>query len=344
MDAATETVILQKVTRMVPDIIARSDAGMAHRLACATVANRTPILPELMMLFNTAGLNPVQKRDMAQAVYAHVPPAVTTNAPKLAHVGARLGALGFSFPQWRYLTQTFNGASLVERYGMVRLNRPTDMIDASLPDPQRDLFGTGFVHREGSVSIEYRRAYILCSEASEKHSAALIVRNNSHFFGRDRLPEAVYVSWESFAPGALDNLTPADLHRFLPWQDITRTEHRLTLSERLRRVGRLLDTTHDFDMKLNLWLRNPKGDGGLHPMLDFLRSKIDGHDSMKLPFLGAVRSGMPPWFPGFALPVTRDLIDDLSRDGAPIPMSERSVKMVLLSGQQGDFPWPRSGP
>jgi hypothetical protein len=292
---------VREIIPALPAVLSRPDPVAAHIMACHLPEES---LPEKLVLFNTPGLTRAQTADMLKSVFGKAA------NPALARENARLGRYGFSFPQWRFLTQSFNGAALVERFGMERPRRDTDVLDPKAPDPARDLFGAGFVHEENGLYIEYRRAYIACADKD----AALVIRNNSWFFGRDRLPAPVYVSERGLSPEAMCQLTPASFARggaFERWQDAPSMK-----------AAHLLDALDDFDMRLSAWLR---AEGKDH-LAEFLRHKT--------PYIAGIDPQMPPWLPKFSLPATPDVLpqlDDLfgARPGA---------KMVLLSGPTGDLP------
>lgn len=330
------------VTRIVPDIVGHPDPAAAHEVVCTPSANRNEWLPEALMLFNTPGLTPPQRGEMAASVFAHGPSMAEQNREQLAGLNARLGRYGFSFPLWRFPAQAFNGASLLERFGMKKLKRETDLIDATLPDPARDLFGTGYVLTQGNIYIEYRRAYILCADMSDKNPAAIVIRNNSYFFGRDRLPDPVFVSLEKFTADELVALSPDSFlpgGRFQKWQDISAEN----LEEKIHRCENLMAALDDFDMKMNLWLRNDPA--GFAQLLSFLQSKL-AEGKPGLPFLAEIDADMPPWFPRFSLPITPALLTQLET-GAPAEgrlkslfgaAAGKSTKLALLSGERGDPP------
>lgn len=226
----------------------------------------------------------------------------------------RIGRLCFSFPRWRFLTQGQAGGSLVEHFGMTRLARPTDLRDASLPDPARDEFGVGFFMQQGGFYIEYRRAYLLCADLGA--GAALIVRNSSYFFGRDRLPEAVYACFSGVNETMLRDLTLADVAGWTAWPSLTPAQKAAV--EAL--VARLLA----FDDGLHQWLLT----GGLSHTQDFLRARLAAGRGM--PYIGWVATDMPPWFPTRAEALSEEAIANLA--------NAQAAGFTLLSGPAGDLP------
>ncbi|GEM_PF-1246307 len=327
------------VTRIAPRVIELADAQTACDLVCSSSENRDIWLPEALTLFNTSGLSPGRLRRMTGSVFGWNKPADPAIADSLARSNARLGRYGFSFPQWRFLAQAFNGASLLEHYGMRRLRRATDIADAALKEPHRDLFGPGFVWRDDTTYVEYRRAYIVCSDASEGIEATLVIRNNSYYFGRDRLPDPVYVSWRRLSPEFLRNINPGSFSApspFTRWQDSMHED----LPEKARRVTRLIDFLDGFDNRLSAWLAGDRQ--GFAQLAAFLKSRAG--QPGPVPFVAGIDRDMPPWFPFFAQAVTPEFLEALEKsgpDGLKKLFTEAGrgpAKLVLLSGPHGDPP------
>ncbi len=318
------------ITKVIPGILEQPSPAAAHELVCAASPNRNAWLPEALMLFNTPGLSPIQLREMTAAVFFPVAALETSEADTLARCSAQLGTYGFSFPKWRYLTQGVNGVSMIEHYGMHRLRRETDVRDPALRDPDRDLFGAGFILNENSWYIEYRRAYLVCANLSAENPVTLIIRNNSYFYGRDRLPVPVLISWAATSPDELENLSPSDFsndRRFVKWQDIANVIPELPLSEKISRIENAVNFLSNFDRQLMAWVFEP--DGGLPHLSDFLKSRsAAGAPPI---FMSEADPAMPPWFPQSVLPVTPELLDELSNQNPP-------GALILLTGQNGDLP------
>lgn len=282
------------ITRRAVAILRDGDAAGAVDLAL-----RHADLPEALMVFNTAGLDAAQKSQMSKAINGAG-----------AGIHARLGALCFSFPLWRFPAQAEGGTSLLEQFGMRRLSRPTDLRDAALPDPARDEFGTGFVWQGYGTVIEYRRAYMLCAT----DDAALIVRNSSYFFGRDRLAAPVYMSFGGETPESLQALTRDDIEtRFSPWNEVP--------PEKTRLAENLVARLDAFEGSFQSWMHQD----GLPAVQNFLRARLAAGRAM--PHIGTVDAAMPPWFPQNVRALDDGVIDALG--GAPFAM---------LSGPNGDLP------
>jgi NH3-dependent NAD+ synthetase len=185
------------------------------------------------------------------------PVARKTERDRLSpYVKDRMRHLGATFPVWRFPAARVNGTSLLEEWGMTRLVRANDLRDASLPDPARDEFGAGYVwHDEmGETYVELRRAYFLCTFYG-KSPVTVVVRNNSAWFGWDRLPERAYVSFTPMTVVDLQALTLESFRpdgHFLSWVDV---EGQLDADDaKLRRVARAIDWLEVLRVDFHEWL------------------------------------------------------------------------------------------
>ena len=315
-------------TAALPAIIHTKDTGAAAALVTQFGAD-APLLAEHLMLLGVDGLMPAQLRGMLSAIVPAADTLPDDMAAAAAHICARMGAYGFSFPLWRFLTQRIDAPALLEQYGFTRIERPTDVRDPSLPrhDPARDLFGMGFVRQDGAYSVEYRRAYIMCICHRPDDAAALIIRNSSYFFGRDRLPAPVYVAWGDVPAdeaNALDENSFSGGH-FMPWPQALAADG-IGIAEKLRRMSQLLGRLDAEEQLISRWLCQ----GGAEALCSFMQRAA--------PFyMGLVRVGQPPWFPHAAAPATPDHLRRLGAQKAD------DDKIALLSGVDGDFPAPPIG-
>jgi NH3-dependent NAD+ synthetase len=347
---------IKPLSKLVPDIIRHGHANAACDLVCTHSSNREAWLPEAMTLLATPGLRLQQKRTMLKqmfdAEHLRIPDAVP-----LATHSIRLGNYGFAFPKWRFVAQqSGDNPALLEQFGMQRLTRDSDVRDASVPpsDPARDELGTGYRWNDKDWQVEYRRSYIVCSHMSEEAPATVVIRNNSHFFGRDRLKNAAYVSFEKLTPEQLDNMTADSLERsgqFRQWQDITRMQDELPLKEKFKRVDETLNYLDRFERNLNQWLcskgpvvSNGVGPdhsaadetGGLPHLQQFLNDKaakpaIKGRPAL---YVGEIEADGPPWFPDNATPLSRDMdIEQIASHSL-----ESGKALALMSGSDGDYP------
>lgn len=367
---------LKAVSIVTPRILVDKDVTAAHKIVTAPSPNRHDWLPEAFALMGTKGLSSIQTRDMAKAIFGgRVTGLDDTQLAALADVTSRIGQTGFSFPAKRFTTQGFaGGPSLIERAGFTRHVRASDVRDSSLPksDPQRDELGTGFTWTNSAWHVEQRRAYVMFSDLSADAPVTLVIRNSSYYFGRDRLKNAAYVSFEKKLPQELLALTADDidnLQNFTPWQDVL-DDAALPIPERILRAGHALDVLDALDCKFSQWLRTHKGSVKFKspfPALDQLFNDGGGFahlrallKEMLVQHINEERAGSPlylaqldpghsaPWQPHCICPVTADILAQLkpAQDGIAIkddklrklfqPVGAR--QLVLISGKYGDFP------
>lgn len=307
------------LTHTAVKILQAGDADAAHAFVTSTRGEMNDWLPEAFVLLNTNGLSEQQRSEMTQRIFG-------ASSPELADIGARVGVYGFSFPVWRYLTQCFNGATLAERFGMTRLKRDSDMRDETLPEPARHRFGPGYALEDGNTYIEYRRAYILCSQKTDAGTATLVIRNNNHYFGRDRLAAPAYVSRQPFTVAELQALTEETLEKsFMRLQDTG-------ADTRLKDIAALLDTFDRFESKMQGWLKSRNGLKHLEAFIEDALTRI-----APKPFIAEIDPARPPWAPQKAQQVTTETARKLSAIFNAVSGKKR---IALLSGPTGDYPTP----
>lgn len=326
---------LKSISAMIPAIIRNTDTQRAFSLF-GDIKAGCPWLPEAFCLFNTPGLTAHQKRSMNMAIFQDDSNINDNESNLLADCHARFGTLGFSFPTWRFLTQGFSGASVIEEYGFKRIERPTDVQDPGLPksNPARDLYGIGFLKKTHYWTIEYRRAYLLCTCHIPGREVSVIIRNSSYFFGRDRLPHAVYINWDTSIESFNEEAS------FVPWQNLFRTHGSISLADKINRIHDALAHFLSEDLKLMQWMFTPAGIPSLEQLLEkFLLQQKSG-----APFyVATIADTQPPWFPESAMAANDDLLRQLKMRKVPqVIEAEIAVgrKPVLLSGEKGDFPTP----
>jgi len=331
---------VKAISAVVPELIRRGQANAACDLVCTTAKDRSAWLPEALTLFKTPGLRISQRRAMLDHIFGKGDLRMPETM-KISNLCSKIGDLGFSFPRWRYLTQRAGSEpSLVEHFGMERLMRDTDIRNVKLPDPDRDELGTGFVSKDREWYVELRRSYIVCSHLSEKEPATIVIRNNSHYYGRDRLGAAAYVSFESLTPAQLQDMTPQMLEsHFTPWQDIIRDTDKATLKERLARIEAPLEHFNRFEQQLDRWLQS---ETGAKHLLAFLEHKAS---TTKPIYIGGKEAHAAPWFPRTATAVTPQLVHELKEadDQGCLPDAIAALlgvnsELVLLTGKNGDLP------
>ncbi len=322
------------LTKLAPQIIAKGQAGIAADLVALSSQNRANWLPESLVLFNTPGLRRNQKEQMISALFSPKAIVGPGQVNELAELSGRIGYYGFTFPQWRFLTQRIGAEpSLAEQFKMKPLKRATDIRDASLPDPARDELGGGFAWQDGEWYIEYRRSYILVANSD----TSLVIRNNSHFYGRDRLKNAVYFSLSPRSVEQLQAITAAELEtsgHFQKWQDLLNAHPDMRLDEKLVRVSRLIEQLNRFNADFDQWIKKE----GTSALLKLFESKANTPSGKPAIYLGVVDRGTPSWKPYISMPLTPDLLAHLKKPGSMEQLLSDRGKFVLMSGANGDFP------
>lgn len=324
---AADSVSLQNIF----DLRARN----IHDAVIALAAN-PDTLAEALVAYNAPAINFNTMVEATKIIFG-LPAIQPDLIDTLIECNAAIGRYTFSFPQWRFLTQNFNGASLVERFGMTRLTRPNDVRDDTLPksDPQRDHFGTGFAAQTGKLHVEYRRAYILCSDGN----STLVIRNSSPYFGRDRLAHPAYVSFEKLSPERLRDITDADFASggiFTPWQNSITADTTQNLAQALR-VQQLVRALDEFDTHMQSWLFNG-GAAHMADFMDFALARNAAAGKTDAPFyLCLVDNAMPPWFPITNTEASAALAQSI-RAGEKKHLAGAQRKPVLLSSRFGDWP------
>lgn len=368
---------IKAISQTTPRIIIDNDREKAHQLVASKSPNRLDWMAESFALMGLKGLNNDQKRDMAQAVFRLKNQRLDAHdVDAMSQISARMGQYAFSFPAKRFTTQRFaDGLSLIERAGFERQIRPTDVRDEDLPkyNPQRDEFGIGFTWRDDDWYVEQRRAYTLFSSLKKEAPVSLLIRNSSYFFGRDRLKNPAYVSWNQKTPDELlqlDANTIENPDEFTPWQNLLENPDHTPLHEKFKRVGYALDAMDSVDLKFSQWLRTHNGpvrfkaqqnsldamfndEGGYEHLRAFLKDTLMKHVDAERPgsplYLAQLQPGdVAPWQPQHACSVGTDTLAQLknAQDSVTIqsdklralfrPMPQR--QLVLMSGEYGDFP------
>lgn len=243
---------------------------------------------------------------------------------------------GYGFSSWRFVAMRVEGKSLLEHYGFRRLARDTDRYpDPELKEPDRDLFGPGFVLSDGVTYLELRRAYILVSWKVKGVQVALAIRNNSTYFGRDRLPAPVLVSIGQFECSDLEALTPTDFVRhFEPIENFV-TPESWTFPISMKELGECLSDQvnyiRSFEIGFDDWILA----NGRCQLLEFLEQL--GNNGHKLPHVGLTNVGDPQWFPSNVMSLEDGNVELILSEIRGI--RQRGMQRIaLLSGLNGDRP------
>lgn len=316
------SLLARDVVRDVRNLIEHPEPSSAVTL-CRRLSARTDLwIPEIMALMNASGLSDQDRVAMTHLAFPEFQGDPVASAA-LARCCARIGAWTFSFPCWRFPAVTFDGACLLERFGMRRLARKTDRKIG--PDGKAmDDLGTGYATVFGESRIELRRSYAAVTHRSQGSEATLIVRNSSRYFGRDRLDATAYACFEPLDDEEIENLTADGLvadPRFSAWPDGVSA----ALPERIVQVDRMLDILSAFDGDFSRWMTGT-GAVFLQGLADHLAVKAVP-DAGNLPWLAWIEPGMPPWFPGRPQSIA---------DAVPCPLP--SGRAVLLSGPEAQLP------
>ncbi len=293
------------ISRRLPRAVVAGDTAAVYDLAMQAGGG---MQAEHMAALLCDNLTDAQKRAIAAPICADAPMAAL----------AQLGALAFSFPLWRFISQrTPSMDSVIEAAGYTRMTRASDLRDASLPDPARDELGVGFIRPRGGAYVEYRRSYVLYAS----QQGALLVRNSSYFYGRDRLQHAVYLANPIVPQDTLENLTAAQIDSGDLFKPLA-TGHGEQVAALVAAFMRHENALHDW-----VW-----GEGA-GVTLDYLRDKLQAKRGM--PYIGIVNKGWPAWKPERVVALDAGVIDDIARG---IYAAPEGARIVMLSGAGGDFP------
>lgn len=244
---------------------------------------------------------------------------------------------GYGFSAWRFAAMSVAGKSLLEHHGFRKLVRETDRYpDPDLKEPHRDLFGPGFVLADAVTYLELRRAYILVSWKVKGVQIALAIRNNSAYFGRDRLSAPVLVSIGRLDFSELEKLTPEDFARHFESIDslIARSGSWLppiAIDELGECLSDQVAYIRSFEIGFDDWLSR---DG--RPELLALIEELSAV-GRQVPYVGLVNIGEPQWFPSNVVALegkdAKTVLNDL------FYARRRGVQRIaLLSGAVGDRP------
>lgn len=309
------------------------------QLACALVmqfGHIEAIRAEAMALLDMSGISAAQKREMLIAISPLFSNMASPAAAALAAVAARAARYGFCFPRWRFLTQRAgNMPALMESYGFERLERATDVRAPDLPrsNPARDLFGIGFVREVDGWVIEYRRAYLLCARRGDT-GAAVVIRNSSYFFGRDRMPQPLYAAWGDVLPQELHALDERSFEQgglFAPWPEALTQRPDIPAADKIRRLQALIDRLDAEEKALSGWI--------CHDGAAAVKGFIAAAGGV---YIALADAASPPWFPAAAAPAGAAHFDALRSELAAADGKEARV-IAFLSGPAGDFPTPPVG-
>jgi hypothetical protein len=330
-------------------------------------------LPELGLLLGVACLD---ISDIKSCLGSIGVSGVILDDPRLFSAArtilSRVGAVAFSFPEWRFLSQPLSNKgdghvqTLLECAGMRRLVRDSDLRGETTPEDPPSLstphdFGRGFEYTDGAYRFELRRAYVLLSPRDGSSATTLLVRNSSPYFGRNRLQHAAYVSVRALDDHELRGLSRADIEDgswFVPLEELltNQTTDRQLLTSCLARMESLSKAFLGWNVTLGgrfFSLDAPTMGQQLVPeelrgaMCALLRSMLQGQTAPSAALVLLPKEG--PTFPALAaLPVTHELVESLSVHGEALESEEyerfchiartAECRCALLSSPRGDWP------
>lgn len=335
------------LTQLIQIALTEDETGLAQEIYSiaqdASSQTRQAYLPELAILFKHHRLTIKTAREWL-AIIANQENLIGVNDQSITNVVKLLGdigTIGFSFPLWRHMAVPLGPANkeipattLFESVHAIRLRRSTDKFaQEQLSAGTLDNLGAGYYFAPSTFSdglvkptyLEYRRAYIAIGTPD---LGLLLVRNSSHFFGRDRLKEPSYYSQTL---GGEREVKKLEIHQIENFMSITGENIRLLLdhanSEQLDKLHRLARLFLSVDKVVTDQIFTEH----LRPALMQL-----GARSKASIWLAAIEPAMPPWYP----------LEVIALDSAPESIetfiSSNQVqqrRLVLMSGQNGDLPF-----
>ncbi|MBI2573163.1 hypothetical protein HYV86_04860 [Candidatus Woesearchaeota archaeon] len=356
------------MSRLVPYLVHEKDAITADTLFGELDRNRPhwsrerfPYEAEAMTLLHIGYDEPERVQRWLSALTQHddLGEMLGEKIDDVAYALERAGVMSFSFPLWRFMAQRFGDSySLLEVVGMERLLRDSDKSKGT----STDWLGTGFIAKYRGVEVEYRRSYL---RVSHPENGTLLIRNSSHFWGRDRFVHPAYFSPLDFDTQKIRDLTPAQVDE----QGIFTALTSSNLWDNKRgssasRVRYLVDALDAFEDRLSAWLfdsftlsahKNWKNavvdySTGFEFLVENLSRRLVSDKPISLPTLAFIDPDLPPWFVDAHLTIDSGVVEGLSllsKGQDPLNDSvadffERGIarrgKLALLSGSRGDFP------
>ena len=334
-----------RTTRLAPKLFINNDLDSSSKLFELFARNRDlspsnsryQYYPELFTLLAMQGAPAQLKRQWISALLGpEISKMPDPELDCLANALGVIGALGFSFPTWRFLAQKLklpNGTSLMpllEIAGMERLFRASDKYPTTGAKGNADWLGAGYCREVAGFYVEYRRSYLAILSAEGR---ALIIRNSSFYFGRDILEAEAYLSTNPVSKAALQDITPQmlnDRERFLPLTEpeLYRQAGQKIVSDLSKLTQALLE--HNSALFSYLAERNSS------PLFTNLTVRLLATGPSGLPVLALIDKGQPPWQPKATLGFAEATPKQLS-DFAELAQTT-NTDLVLLSGAKGDFP------
>ena len=303
----------------------------------STSTARYQYYPELFSLLAISEATvPLRRQWVSALLGQEISKMPEADLDSLASSLAAVGALGFSFPTWRFLSQKVKLPSgttlapLLEIAGMKRLFRSTDKFPSTADKGGQDWLGAGYCREVSGFYIEYRRSYLAILDLNGR---ALVIRNSSFYFGRDVLKDEAYISTGPISKSSLQNITPLmleDRNRFMPLTDPEL--YKLAGPQIVTDLCKLTQALLKHDAELFSYLADPTS----APLFTNLTTRLRALGPAGLPVLALIEKGQPPWAPKATLrfaEATPQQLSDFAEQARATGMN-----LVLLSGEKGDFP------
>lgn len=280
-----------------------------------------PVLPELLaiadhlepdVLRNERVMNNVSAAVTRpyRYLYSHDSPDIYKIERIALENWMRVGTLGLSFSRWRFdAMQPWKGIGPMTQPPLLEAS---GLFKPSPPRGDDVTYHRSFQHTDPATGlcIELRRAYIAISQPGQ---GTLVVRNSSHHYGRDLLPELAYFSPERVYSGGEELVDPQDLLVGNGFQSLLAKPLHQTLElqkETHQKVLALRTAFEDVMSRYTDWKCGFK-DGaaplGFTPLLS-LALKSAEHQGQSTPF-GKEKGVRLAWVHPSELPVVRQALD-----------------------------------
>ena len=225
----------------------------------------------------------------------------------------RIGTTGLSFSKWQFDAMTrWKGQGPMEQKSLLEASGLFQKIP---PRPNDATYHGGYFHydEDTGVAIELRRAYMVISSPN---GGALVIRNSSPVFGRDKLAEPAYysdITWYN----SLDNLfdpedamgDDAERNRFDSVIGVRLNKTIESQREHHGRIRFLLDAYEQLMQQYTTWkcgFEKGKPPAGFAPLLQAATQSTQAQGSGPFSTLRPTRLA---WVDPFALPYPLKVFD-----------------------------------
>ena len=323
-----------------------SSAALAIELCNAIGDSSTEAFHQLlgdhMLLSNAQGKT---VRPLVEKLLAQYTDKKNADLDLCGEVFRKVAVLGYSFPEWRFLAMRYGveQESFLERIGLTKIDRS---LIGGVPANEVDLkLGLGFICAQNSqltspeldkdVIIELRRGYILASHPAH---GSIIIRNSSHFFGRDLLQHPAYFSEGGLTKKSVEGMGKSMIEDPKQFSPLHHYLGQLTSSNTGTSCGKINWLVNQVEILSRAISAEIGIDGAINPKLAGFFKELEASDTKIKPMLTAKKVGEGPWFPEIVAPV-------LSQDENQREISEffaqakkLGLQVLILSSEKGDFP------